>query len=1140
MKRKKTLDAKKPSMIVVGVRFALAMISLAILCIGAVAEDEKSANYWYEKSLDLYNNGSLEESLQAVDKAIELDPENATLWAYKASGLNLAGVITQNQSRFDESLQVYDRAIELDPENTTYLLWKGFALRQAVNGLRGQERIQIFEEAIETFDRALEIDPKFAEAWAGKGVICDDLATFNNDSARYNDSLAAYDKAIELAPTNDSRNLAQAYEGKAVALSHMGQDLAARGQIEESRAVLKEAVKNYDKVIDLDPDFVGQEAQQNRAGVLKELGRRDEAAAGYEKAIEQLNRSIEVNLNNSGAWVNKAILFQEQGRYEEAITALNNATKITPEYVMAWEMMGEILSNDLGRYDESIEAYDRALQLDPSDARAWTSKGHALRSLGRNREAVLAYDRALKIDPNRATAWSGKGAALRDQGRYNESVQAYDEVLRAVERDPTYRYSSAALAVADAWLGKSKAESLMGPDKAEEAAIAYNESLQAYEKAIQIDPESARAWIGRGNALLSLEKYSDSTEAYERAVEVLNDSLEEDPEDAEAWWLKAESLDNLGRSDEALQAYDRVIELNSSKAIGAWIRKSDIFVSLGRYNESVEAFDGALNLLPTKDKQSIMGLWWAKGMDIYHNAWIADGQIVRTTSAWRNQSTGGIENIMMVNSDFTAAWQRPTSGKGFSPEEKPLGRHDEALQALSTNWADYGFPNSKETAQVKIADDWVQTGRALFRSQSFEGAAEAYEKAIGAAGSNKSLLAEACQGKGEAFLVLSGSEKSPGKREEANESLEKALDYFDQVLEIYPENAGAWLNKSFILRWMGRTGEALDAVDRAVELNPENIDFRWQRAELLSMLGRYNESDKAFDETIEMIPANSSRKLAEVWTFKGINFMGQNNSEEALKAFVKVTELDPQEPAGWLYKGEVLKALGRQAEADEACARAGELDNHFRSLLTAEEEANEASTRVVDLGYNVQKESDAKPSSTPKMLAITRIMVTGEDEFVVVANSRAAAQSLNGWTLDVIDGRNGSRNQSVTLPDFIIDPDERTNIHLGKGESNETDVFLNSAITLNDTAGNITLKDDTGMIVASFEYRVEPDGSITGIMTAEGEFSYPSSGQNEVKMVVRETGSGPYVTERTEYEPEAANYSWIRNTSLERSGKEML
>ena len=173
------------------------------------------------------------------------------------------------------------------------------------------------------------------------------------------------------------------------------------------------------------------------------------------------------------------------------------------------------------------------------------------------------------------------------------------------------------------------------------------------------------------------------------------------------------------------------------------------------------------------------------------------------------------------------------------------------------------------------------------------------------------------------------------------------------------------------------------------------------------------------------------------------------------------------------------------------------------------------------------------------MLAITRIMATGEDGFVAIANSRAAAQSLNGWTLMSVTAGT-TCNQFITLPDFTIDSDERINIHLGRGESNETDVFLNSAITLNDTAGNITLKDENGMIVASFGYRVEPDGSVTGIMTAEGEFSYPQSNSNEVKMVVREAGSGPYVTERTEYEPEAANYSWIRNTSLERSGKEML
>jgi len=181
-------------------------------------------------------------------------------------------------------------------------------------------------------------------------------------------------------------------------------------------------------------------------------------------------------------------------------------------------------------------------------------------------------------------------------------------------------------------------------------------------------------------------------------------------------------------------------------------------------------------------------------------------------------------------------------------------------------------------------------------------------------------------------------------------------------------------------------------------------------------------------------------------------------------------------------------------------------------------EADAANARAEELGYKVQNESDAETSSAPKMLAITSIKATGEDEFVVIANSRSLAQNIEGWTLDISDGR----NQSVPLPNFALGPDERINVHLGKGESSKIDIYLNSAVTLNDTAGNVTLKDEAGNDVASFGYRIEADGSITGIMTAEGWFSYPQSGSNEVKMVVREAGSGPYVTERTEYESEAA------------------
>jgi tetratricopeptide (TPR) repeat protein len=825
MGQKRTLRAERLSKIAIraglwtAVNVALSIFLLGVLFVGPVAsEEDQGRDYWYEKSLELYNNGSLEDSLQAVDKAIDLDPKNATLWAHKASCLNMAGVISQNQSRFDESLKAYDKAVEIDPGNTTYLLWKGYAFRQAAygSGLQLEDRTRALEEGLRVFDLALKIDPKYGEAWTGKGVIYDDLATFNDDSARYNDSLAAYDRAIELTPKSDARDLAQAYEGKAVALSHMGQDLAAIGQKTESRAMLDKAVENYDRVIELDPEYVGREAEQNRAGILEELERHDEARAGYEKAIEQLNKSILENLNDSGAWVNKAILFREQDKYEAAVASLRNATDMAPGYVMAWEMMGEVLSDGLGRYEESIEAYDRALQLDPSDVRAWTEKGKALRSLGRGREAVLSYDRALEIDPDHASAWLGKGAALRDLGRYNESVQAYDEALRAIEHDPMYRSTSQALAVADAWLGK--AESLVGPDRAEEAASAYDESFQAYEKAIQIDPEQARAWMGEGDALLCLKRYNESMHSYENATEILSRELVKNPNDADAWWLKAESLDNLGRSEAALEAYDRVIDLNSSKAFAASIRRSDIFISLGKYNESAEAFDGALNRLPTDDKKSVMGMWWDNGTSVYYNAWIADGQILRVTSAWYNRSSDKFENIMRVDSDFVAAWQRPTRGKAVSSDGNPIGRHDEALAALSTNWAHYALLNDEKMAQENIAGNWIRKGREL----GFQEQDDSVDR----------------------WLMRGHELYDNGSYEEATQAYERAV-------SLDPNNASAWLDlgESLILR---RNDEALAALDKSLDLDSQNADAWNSKGSILSLMNRHNESLQAHAKALEI------------------------------------------------------------------------------------------------------------------------------------------------------------------------------------------------------------------------------------------------------------------------------------------------
>jgi len=82
-------------------RFAIALLGLAMLCASAVAQEE-SAEDWYQKGQELRMNGSLDEALTALDKAITLDPENADAWQYKALTL-------RDLERFNESLEAFQR-----------------------------------------------------------------------------------------------------------------------------------------------------------------------------------------------------------------------------------------------------------------------------------------------------------------------------------------------------------------------------------------------------------------------------------------------------------------------------------------------------------------------------------------------------------------------------------------------------------------------------------------------------------------------------------------------------------------------------------------------------------------------------------------------------------------------------------------------------------------------------------------------------------------------------------------------------------------------------------------------------------------------------------------------------------------------
>jgi tetratricopeptide (TPR) repeat protein len=105
---------------------ALILLSLVMLSTCALAQ-ENSAEHWLNEGQELFANGSYEEAVKAYDRAIELEPNNATLYIAKVPSLNMLAIITNNQSKRNESLEAIDKALQMDPKDPRAWELKGLS-----------------------------------------------------------------------------------------------------------------------------------------------------------------------------------------------------------------------------------------------------------------------------------------------------------------------------------------------------------------------------------------------------------------------------------------------------------------------------------------------------------------------------------------------------------------------------------------------------------------------------------------------------------------------------------------------------------------------------------------------------------------------------------------------------------------------------------------------------------------------------------------------------------------------------------------------------------------------------------------------------------------------------------------------------
>ncbi len=136
-----------------------------------------------------------------------------------------------------------------------------------------------------------------------------------------------------------------------------------------------------------------------------------------------------VSQRSKGQWMQEGNTLRDLKRYQEALSAYEQAIRLDPNDAYAYRCKGDALY-DLKHYQEALAAYEQAIRLDPNFAQAYNGKGTALYDLKRYQEALAAYEQAIRLNPNYALAYNNKGRTLEALRKKKEAQQAYEKARR--------------------------------------------------------------------------------------------------------------------------------------------------------------------------------------------------------------------------------------------------------------------------------------------------------------------------------------------------------------------------------------------------------------------------------------------------------------------------------------------------------------------------------------------------------------------------------------------------------------------------------------------------------------------------------------------------------------------------------------
>ena len=157
------------------------------------------------------------------------------------------------------------------------------------------------------------------------------------------------------------------------------------------------------------------------------------------QAAEQPTEQI-IAQTDAENFVNRGLQRSRQGDLRGAIEDFNQAIRVNPNYLPAYQARGNLLSSQ-GNQQGAIADYNQALRLQNTYAPAYIGRASAHSAMGNQEAAIDDYSRALKLNNRYVQAYIGRGAAYAALLDFNRALNDFNQALGQDPNNPAAYYN---------------------------------------------------------------------------------------------------------------------------------------------------------------------------------------------------------------------------------------------------------------------------------------------------------------------------------------------------------------------------------------------------------------------------------------------------------------------------------------------------------------------------------------------------------------------------------------------------------------------------------------------------------------------------------------------------------------------------